>query len=196
MRCCVSNRTGPRKTSVSLCERQRSSPFNSRFNVVVQSPTPFGLGRNGCWPSGGSQLPRALPSHKPFFHCFLNNRRRAARSLFKIGSLCSLFSCLSLARFRLLILFLFQMSGNVHPNPGPVFSCSVCTGNVSAFSISQPKALHSRAKACLSELRRATRSEEYHSSFCSPFSPLNFLWLPPTFLCPLPLVQTKLLIPC
>ena len=38
------------------------------------------------------------------------------------------YSCLSLA--RLLILILLLMSGNVHPNLCPVFSCSVCTGNV------------------------------------------------------------------
>ena len=36
---------------------------NSRLNVVVRSPAPFGLGRNGCWPSRGSQVPRALPIH-------------------------------------------------------------------------------------------------------------------------------------
>ena len=55
----------------------------------------------------------------------LNNRRRVARSLFKIG-LSSLFSWLSLAR-----LFILQlMSGNVHPNPCLVFPCSVCAGNV------------------------------------------------------------------
>ena len=35
--------------------------INSRLNVVVLSPTPFGVDRNGCWPSQGSQLPRALP---------------------------------------------------------------------------------------------------------------------------------------
>ena len=43
------------------------------------------------------------------------------------------------------------------------------------FSISQPKALHSRAIGYLSELRRATCSEESHSSFCSPFSLAEFL---------------------
>ena len=37
-----------------------SAPINSRLNVVVRFPTPFGLGRNGCWPSRGSQLPREL----------------------------------------------------------------------------------------------------------------------------------------
>ena len=57
----------------------------------------------------------------------LSARRRAARSLFKIG-LSSLFSCFSLA--RLLILLLLLMSGNVHPNPCSIFPSSVCVGNV------------------------------------------------------------------
>ena len=39
----------------------QTAPINSCIKVVVRSPTPFGLGRNGCWPSRGSQLPRALP---------------------------------------------------------------------------------------------------------------------------------------
>ena len=39
------------------------------------------------------------------------------------------------------------------------------------FSVSQPKAPHSRARGCLSELGRATCPEDHHSSFCSPFSP-------------------------
>ena len=57
----------------------------------------------------------------------LNDRRRVARSLFKIG-LSSLFSYLSLA--HLLILLLLLMSGNVHPYPCPVFPCLLCAGNV------------------------------------------------------------------
>ena len=99
--------------------------------MVVRSPAPFGLGRNGCWPSRGSQLPRALPFIFSLC-CPLNDRRRAAHSIFKIGRLFSLFllSCPSLALPRLLILLLLLMSGNVHPYPGPIFPCSVCTGNV------------------------------------------------------------------
>ena len=107
-----------------------SAPINSRLNVVVRSPAPFGLGRNGCWPFRGSQLPRALPFIFSLC-CPLNDRRRAAHSIFKIGRLLSLFffhfSWPSLALLRLLILL---MSGNVHPNPGPIFPCSVCAGNV------------------------------------------------------------------
>ena len=116
---------------VAEAKCKESAPINSRLNVVVRSPTPFGLGRNGCWPSRGSQLPRALPFIFSLC-CPLNDRRRAAHSFFKIGRLFSLFlfSCPSLALLRLLILLLFLMSGNVHPNPGPIFPCSVCTGNV------------------------------------------------------------------
>ena len=45
-------------------------------------------------------------------------------------SLVFTFSGPSLALFRLLILLLLLMSGNVAPNPGPIFPCSVRTGNV------------------------------------------------------------------
>ena len=106
-----------------------SAPINSRLNVVVRSSAPFGLGRNGCWPSRGSQLPRAPPFIFSLC-CPLNDRGRAAHGFFKIGRLFSLFSCPSLALLRLLIFLLLLMSGNVHPNPGPIFPCSVCAGNV------------------------------------------------------------------
>ena len=45
----------------------------------------------------------------------------------------------------------------------------------SHFSVSQPKALRSRARGYLTELRRATCPVESHSSFCSYFSPAEFL---------------------
>ena len=44
----------------------------------------------------------------------------------------------------------------------------------SHFSVSQSKALRSRARDYLSELRRATCPEESHSCFCSSFSPAEF----------------------
>ena len=99
--------------------------------MVVRSPTPFGFGRNGCWPSRGSQLPRAL-AFIFLLCCPLNDRRRAAHSIYKIGRLFSLFlfSCPTLALLRFLILVLLLISGNVHPNPGPMFPCFVCAGNV------------------------------------------------------------------
>ena len=110
---------------------KRTAPINNRLNVVVRSPAPFGLGRNGCWPSRGSQLPRALPFIFSLC-CPLNDRRRAVHSIFKIGRLfsLSLLSCPTLGLLRLLILLLLLMSGNVHPNPGSIFPCSVCAGNV------------------------------------------------------------------
>ena len=45
----------------------------------------------------------------------------------------------------------------------------------SHFSVSQPKALRSRARGYFTELRRATCPVESHSSFCSLFSPAEFL---------------------
>ena len=45
----------------------------------------------------------------------------------------------------------------------------------SHFSVSQPKALHSRTWGYLSKLCRATCPEESHSAFCSPFYPAEFL---------------------
>ena len=57
---------------------------------MVRSPTPFGLGRNGSWPSRGSQLPR-VPPFIFSLCCSLNDRRRAANILLKISRLFSLF---------------------------------------------------------------------------------------------------------
>ena len=75
-------------------EDWQSTPMSSRPNVVVRSPTPFGLGRNGCWPSRGSQLPRALPFIFSLC-CPLNDRRRAAHSFFKNRTPLLSFSLLS-----------------------------------------------------------------------------------------------------
>ena len=44
----------------------------------------------------------------------------------------------------------------------------------SRFSVSQPKALRSRARGYLFELRRATCSQEFHSCLCSFFFPAEF----------------------
>ena len=43
------------------------------------------------------------------------------------------------------------------------------------FFVSQPKTLRSRARGYFSELRRTTCPVESHLSFCSPFSPAEFL---------------------
>ena len=79
----------------------------------------------------GLPVATSYPRHslaKNHFFAMLPPERpqKAAYNLFKIGRLSFPFSCLSLARIRLLLL----MSVNVHPNPGPIFPCSVCPGNV------------------------------------------------------------------
>ena len=137
---------------------------------MVRSPTPFGLGRNGFWLSRGSQLPQVLPFIFSLC-CPLNDRRRAAHSFFKIGRLFFLFSCAFFALLRLLILILLLMSGNVHLNPGPIFSCSVCTGNVtwrgkSVQCCACSKWVHLRcSQLSLSKFRALCSS---HSWSCSP----------------------------
>ena len=94
-------------------------------------PDPVWVGSKWLLDFPRSQLFRALPFIFSLC-CPLNDRSRAAHSFLKIGRLfsLSLFSCLSLSLLRLLILLLLLMSGNVHPNPGSIFPCSVCTGNV------------------------------------------------------------------
>ena len=108
-----------------------NSKHNSRLNVVVRSPTPFGLSRNGCWPSRGSQLPLALiTSVTLHFFAMLPPElpHKSSTQLLQNRSPVFFFVLSSLLCF--LILLLLLMSGNVHPNPGIIFPCSVCAGNV------------------------------------------------------------------
>ena len=168
----LSNERRSIKEETDLTNRKNSAPINSHLNVVVRSPTRFGLGRNGCWPSRGSQLPRALPFIFSLC-CPLNDRRRAAHSIYKIGRLFLLFplSCPTLALLRILILLLLLMSGNVHPNPGPIFPCSVCAGNVtwrgkSVLCCTCSKWVHLRcSQLSLSKFRALGSS---HSWSCLP----------------------------
>ena len=64
------------------------------------------------------------------------------------------------------------MSGNVHPNPGPIFPCSVCAGNVTWWGKSMQcctcsKWVHLRCSQLpLSKFRSLASS---HSWSCPPF---------------------------
>ena len=70
----------------------------------------------------------------------------------------------------------FSSSPNFPNCSSPRKSASVYAAYLrSHFSVSQPKALRSRARGYHTELCRATCSVESHSSFCSPFSPAEFL---------------------
>ena len=106
-----------------------SAAINSRLNVVV-SLTQVWFGSK--WLLVFSRVPvtPGTPCKNHFFAVLLSKRpQKAASSLFKTGRLFSLFSCLSLA--RLLILLLFLMNGNIYIiTLGPVYSCSVSAGNV------------------------------------------------------------------
>ena len=143
--------------------------------MVVRSTILFRLGRNGCRPTRGSQLPRALPFIFSLC-CPLNNRRRPARGFFEIGRLCSPFTCLFLARLCLLILLLL-MSGNVYPIPGPGFPCSVCAGNLtwrgrSVQCCTCSKWVHLKYSLLFSKLRTL---RSFHSWSCTPAASLLLL---------------------
>ena len=64
--------------------------------------------------------------HSPSFFRYTTAEEQHTASSKSVA--CFLF-CPSLAHLRLPILLLL-MSGNVHPNPGSIFPCSVCAGNV------------------------------------------------------------------
>ena len=67
-------------------------------------------------------------------------------------------------------------SPNFSNRSSPRESASVYAAYLrSHFSVSQPMALRSKARGYLSELRRATCPVGSYSSFCSPFSPAEFL---------------------
>ena len=132
-------------------------------------------------------MPR-LSSPRPRLRLRYNRRLALPSHLNLTLNLCTLSFVLSLAPLP--------------PSNCPNCSCPQESASVFAdylrshFPVSEPNALRSRARGYLSELCRATCSEESHSSFCCPFPPLKFLRLPQTSLRPLPLTQTKLLISC
>ena len=76
----------------------------------------------------------SFPHTKHFLQCCPSiNSRRVASTLFKIDGQSFLFFALlirSLSFSRFLILFSFLISGNVHPNPEPIFCCLVYAGSV------------------------------------------------------------------
>ena len=95
------------------------------------------------------------------------------------------YSFLSLkSNFKSVHFLLRSIAGSLSSSFSPNFpNCSFPRESASVYadylrshySVSQPKALRSRARGYLSELRPATCSVESHSSFCSPFSPAEFL---------------------
>ena len=136
----------------------------------------------------------SYPRHSPLVFCYAAPWTTAegqhTASLKSVACFLSLFSCLSLARLRLLILLLL-MSGNVHPNPGPFFLCSVCAGNVTWRGKSLQcctcfKWVHLRcSQLSLSKFRALDSSR----SWCCPppaVFPLVTLWLPPRTPTPIP----------
>ena len=149
-----------------------SAPINSRLNVLG---VPNSVWVGSKWLLVFPRVPVTRGTHLRFFAVLpLNDRRRAAHSFFKIGRLFSLFSCLSFARPRLLILLLL-MSSNIHPNSGPIFQCeliSVCAGNVTRRGKSVQCCTWSswvHLRCLLLSLSKFRTLGSFHSWSCQPY---------------------------
>ena len=104
-----------------------SAPINNRLNVVERSPTP------SKWLLAFPRVPgtRGTPLYISAMLPPEQQQKGSSQLLQNWSPVFSFFfSCPSLSLLRLLILLLLLMSGNVHPNPGSIFPCSVCAGNV------------------------------------------------------------------
>ena len=117
-------------------------------------------------------------------HAYISASRRASSVIAKAKAEAWQTTCTSLSPKSVHSLLRYiagsPSSSSSSPNfpncSSPRESASVYAAYLrSHFSVSQSKALRSRARGYLTELRRATCSVESHSSFCSPFSPAEFL---------------------
>ena len=114
-----------------LCRNWCSAPIHIRLNVWCDPQPRLGWVEMAVGLPEGPSYPRHSSRTNHFLPCCpLNDRRRAARSFFKIGRLSSPFSFHYLARPGFLILLPLLIKGNVRPNPGSIFPCSVSAGNV------------------------------------------------------------------
>ena len=132
-------KTNPEVSHITSCKEKNI--YYAKTGVLHQSTSASTCGAipNPVWVGSKWLLafprvpvtPGTLLAQTIFLPCCpLNDRRRAARSFFKIGRLSSPFSFHYLARPGLLILLPLLISGNVRPNPGSIFSCSGSAGNV------------------------------------------------------------------
>ena len=134
-------------------------------------PDPVWVGSK--WLLAFPRVPVTLGTPLHFFAMLPPERpQNGSTQHLQIGRLFSLLplSCPTLALLRLLILLLL-MSGNVHPNLGPIFPCSVCAGNVtwrgkSVLCCTCSKWVHLRcSQLSLSKFRTLGSS---HSWSCLP----------------------------
>ena len=109
---------------------------------------------------------------------YISTSRRALSVIAKAKAEAWQTTCSSLLAYSLLRSVAGSSSSSPNfPNcSSPSKSASVYAAYLrSHFSVSQPKALRDKARGYLSKLRQATCPVEYYSSFCSPFSPAEFL---------------------
>ena len=164
-----------RKACSRLSFNRTSPPIRCTNQQLPQHgdavPEPIWVGSKWLLDFPTVSLPRALPFiFSPC--CMMNDRSRAAHSFSEIDRLSSILCCPSLACLHLLTFLLLLMSVNVYLNPGLIFPCSVCAGNViwrgkSVQCCTCSKWVHLRCSQLFLSKFRALDSS--HSWRCPPF---------------------------
>ena len=112
--------------AMMLRPKVHAPTINHRLNVVVRSPNP-------PWMAVGLPENSSYPGHSPhpiiFSLCYPLNERRRQHSI-SLNLIACLLLSFSAFFFRILILLLLLMSGNVYLNHCLVFLCSLYAGNV------------------------------------------------------------------
>ena len=176
----------------SLSLSSAAAPFTSLTLNAAKSSIPFGRIKRPPKAWWSAEVEEAVSERRKAFaaahrsdedrQAYISASRRASSVFAKTEAWQTTCSSLSPKSNPKYVHFLLRSiagspsSSSSSPNCySPRESASVYAAYLrSHFSISQPKALHSRARGYLSELRPATCSEESHSSFCSSFSLAEF----------------------
>ena len=182
---------------LSLCLSSAAALFTSLALNAAKSSIPFGRIKRPPKAWWSAEVESAVSERRKAFaaahrsdedrQAYISASRRASSVIAKAKAKAWQTTCSSLSpksnpkSVQSLLRYIagFSSSSSSSPNfhncSSPRESASVYAACLrSHFSVSQPKALRSKARGYLSELRRATCPVESHSSFCSPFSPAEF----------------------
>ena len=179
----------------SLSLSSAAAPFTSLALNAAKSSIPFGRIKRPPKAWWSAEVEQAVSERRKAFaaahrndegrQAYISASRRALSVIAKAKAeawqtICSSLSPRSNPKSVHSLLRSIAGSTSSSPNfpncSSPRESASVYAAYLrSHFSVSQPKALRSRARGYLTELRRTTCPVEFHSSFCSPFSPAEFL---------------------
>ena len=177
----------------SLSLSSATALFTSLALNAAKSSIPFGLIKRPSKVWWSAEVEQAVSEKRKAFaaahrsdedrQAYISASRRASSVIAKAKTEAWQTTCSSLSPKSVHSLLRSIAGSSSSPSSSPNFpNCSSPTESASVyaaylrshFPVSQPKALRSRVRGYLSELRRATCPEESHSSFCSPFTLAEF----------------------